>query len=642
MNDPPRDSQEASAEPGGSARRDRPLEELRELILGPLRDRLDRVQQRVDSPPELQPGDVSRVLPQAISQSSAGDKKLALALEPITADAIRASIRKNRQVLVEVLFPVMGPAIRKAIAAAIQGMIQSFNQILEYSLSPRSLGWRLEALRTRRSFAEVVLLHTLLYQVEQVFLIHRRTGIVLQHALAQNAVAQDPDLVSGMLTAIRDFVQDSFGARKEDGLDSLRVGERNVWIEQGAHALLAAAIRGIPPTEVRTMLAEALDEIHLRKDAALEGFDGDPAPFEEVRPVLESCLQVRFRAPEKRRKSLGAWIVAAVLLLAAGWGLFRLADDRWRWSRFMAELRAQPGIVVTAVEERDGRRLIYGLRDPYAPETEGLLTAAGIRPESVAFRWEGFQSSHPEYARRRAEAVLSPPATVRLEFSEGVLTAKGAARSSWIAEARRLARALPWIEVYNDADLVDIDGRLQPPPEVQLALIGNTLQASGVAPRRWIAEARAAALAIPGISEYQDGGLVAVDRHELDRLKRKMESMVFYFGVGRYEPAPGQETFLKDLEQTARQLVALAEELNQPLLIQVVGHSDSSGPEDANLEISRGRVQTLWDRLVSAGVPEGRLTVRAAGSRQPLNPGHAEPERALNRRVTFEVTLSQP
>ena len=195
---------------------------------------------------------------------------------------------------------------------------------------------------------------------------------MLEHALAQNAVAQDPDLVSGMLTAIRDFVQDSFGARKEDGLDSLRVGQRNVWIEQGAHALLAAAIRGIPPTEVRTMLAEALDEIHLRKDAALEGFDGATlVRFEEVLPVLESRLQVRFRAPEKRRKSLGAWIVAAVLLLAAGWGLFRLADDRWRWSRFMAELRAQPGIVVTAVEERDGRRLIYGLRDPYAPERRG-------------------------------------------------------------------------------------------------------------------------------------------------------------------------------------------------------------------------------------------------------------------------------
>ena len=112
--------EDPAAEPGGSTRRDRPLEELRELILGPFRDRLDRLQHRVDHPPELRPGEVSRVLPQAVSQSSVRDKRLALALEPITENAIRNSVRRNRQVLVDVLFPVIGPAIRKAVAAALQ------------------------------------------------------------------------------------------------------------------------------------------------------------------------------------------------------------------------------------------------------------------------------------------------------------------------------------------------------------------------------------------------------------------------------------------------------------------------------------------------------------------------------------------
>jgi len=96
--------EDPAEEPGGGARRDRPLEELRELILGPFRDRLDRLQHQVNHPPELRPGEVGRVLPQAVSQSSARDKKLALALEPITENAIRASIRRNRQVLVDVLF----------------------------------------------------------------------------------------------------------------------------------------------------------------------------------------------------------------------------------------------------------------------------------------------------------------------------------------------------------------------------------------------------------------------------------------------------------------------------------------------------------------------------------------------------------
>jgi outer membrane protein OmpA-like peptidoglycan-associated protein len=330
------------------------------------------------------------------------------------------------------------------------------------------------------------------------------------------------------------------------------------------------------------------------------------------------------------------------LLLAAGWGVFRLVDERWRWSRFMSALRSRPGIVVTAVDEQDGRRHVYGLRDPYAIEPLELLRAAGIRPEAVVFQWEALQSSHPEYARRRIEVVFSPPASVRLSFTGGVLKAGGAARSPWIADARRLAKALPWIDAYDETGLVDIDERLQPPPGARLTLNGQILHASGTASRRWIEEARAAAADIPGIAAYRDSELVAAEPQELDQLKRKIESAVFRFEPGRHDPAPGQEPALRDLEQTALDLAALAKELDQPLGIEIVGHSDNSGPKDLNMRISFERAQNIRGRLVDAGFPEEYLRVQAAGSRQPLYPGATAHERALNRRVTFEVSLSDP
>ena len=218
------------------------LKRLRRLLLGPYQDQLDRLQDRLDTP-EMHAEDVSKILPEAIFIRSSRDQKIELALEPITAKAIRASIKKDRKILVDALFPVMGPAIRKAIASTLQAMIQSFNQILEHSLSFKGLKWRFEALRTRKPFAEVVLLHTLVYQVEQVFLIHQDTGLVLQHVVGRSVAAQDPDLVSGMMSAIKDFVQDSFGGAQEDNLETLRIGERNVWIEQADRAILAAVIR---------------------------------------------------------------------------------------------------------------------------------------------------------------------------------------------------------------------------------------------------------------------------------------------------------------------------------------------------------------------------------------------------------------
>ena len=43
------------------------------------------------------------------------------------------------------------------------------------------------------TFAEVVLLNTLLYRVEQVFLIDRDSGILLQHVKAGTVAVQDAD-----------------------------------------------------------------------------------------------------------------------------------------------------------------------------------------------------------------------------------------------------------------------------------------------------------------------------------------------------------------------------------------------------------------------------------------------------------------
>ena len=62
--------------------------------------------------------------------------------------------------------------------------MQSFNHALEHSMSWRGLKWRMEAWRTGRSFAEVVLCHTLVFRVEQVFLIHQPTGLLIQHIVA--------------------------------------------------------------------------------------------------------------------------------------------------------------------------------------------------------------------------------------------------------------------------------------------------------------------------------------------------------------------------------------------------------------------------------------------------------------------------
>lgn len=274
------------------------LNTLKELLLKTEKEQILRIEKRLNDP-MVKAKEISQSLPEAISLSVLDNNKLSRVIQPVIDDAIKVSVQKNPKALAEALFPVLGPGIRKAISSTIMGMIQSLNQMLNHSFSIQGMKWRFEAFRTRKQFAEVMLLHTLVYQVEQIFFIHGESGIVLDHVVAENIIIQDPDLVSGMLTAIQDFVKDSFDT--DDDLNTLRMGsDKSVWIEKGEHALIAAVIKGTPPLDMRIKYRELIEEIHIKAGAALEKFDGDLHPFLIFREQLKEGLQFQEKKTPKR------------------------------------------------------------------------------------------------------------------------------------------------------------------------------------------------------------------------------------------------------------------------------------------------------------------------------------------------------
>src|SRR5271167_116752 len=203
----------------GAAKRpasdDQPLAELRAILLGPDRAAWESMRQRLDNP-RRRTEDVASVLADAVRLRS--DAKLRRALQPLLEESLQLSVQSNPRMLADALFPIFGKAIRKAITSELDGMLQSLSQTLEQSFSWRSFEWRWESVRTGKPYAEIVVLRSLLYRVEQVFLIHRSSGLLLQHVAAPSpgappgaapAETKDPEMISGMLTAIQDFVRDS-------------------------------------------------------------------------------------------------------------------------------------------------------------------------------------------------------------------------------------------------------------------------------------------------------------------------------------------------------------------------------------------------------------------------------------------------
>ena len=73
------------------------------------------------------------------------------------------------------------------------------------------------------------------------------------------------------------------------------------------------------------------------------------------------------------------------------------------------------------------------------------------------------------------------------------------------------------------------------------------------------------------------------------------------------------------------------------VIIEVQGHTDSSGDPDVNLLISQERAEAVVSYLVERGVDATILTPKGYGASAPIADNGTEQGRAANRRVELLV-----
>src|SRR5262249_27059253 len=157
---------------------------------------------------------------------------------------------------------------------------------------------------------------------------------------------------------------------------------------------------------------------HRQFGPELQAFQGDSAPFERTRSILEGCLVTHFR-PRPRRASYRRWLVAAgVVVLAIGlWTILGIRERR-RWNAYLERLQAEPGIVVLASGQRGGRFFVSGLRDPLARDPATLVASSGLRADSIDTHWEPYEALHATFVAARARDLLRPPPGVTLSYHD--------------------------------------------------------------------------------------------------------------------------------------------------------------------------------------------------------------------------------
>lgn len=548
----------------------------------PEREQVNRLLERMGGGATT-PESVGRVLPQAVMLRSKLDSQLPRSFVDTTEKAIRFSVDRDADVLSEALFLVIGPAIRKALAKFVRETVQSLNRAFDRSLSPRSIGWRFQAMRTGRSFAEIALQETLAYRVEQAYLVHRRTGILLCRAAVADCVVTDPDMVSAMLQAVQDFMRDSLKLHRDDTVESISVGRFSIVVEAGPHAVIALVVQGSPPPELRLCLQEALETAHLELREELAGFrGGDTEPFSGAEPVLRACLRGELKASE-RRFPIFAAVLGALLLAAVGAGIaFSIRGGVLR-ARLLGRLADAPGIVVVETGRQGLRLRIDALRDPAAEDPEAIAAAVGFPPGRVVFRLKPYYAMAPELTLEHVRRILNPPATVRLSLKDGVVHADGPADALWTQESRLRAEAIPGVHGFEASD---------------------------------------------------EGG---AERAEMADLIGKIRGTTVMFQANATEPVPGQDGILDGLAARIARMAELARGFGFGTRVTVTGHSAGIVADADSIRISHERAAAAIRSLSGRGVAGVEFQGRAIGVCNPAQEERTADDKARNRRVSFAV-----
>lgn len=207
--------------------------------------------------------------------------EMAQALGPIIGEATRYQIKNSRDDMVEALYPIVGDAVARAVGEALNDL----RDRIDRQIRPNRVNVEQTIIDRMRGVdpAELAIRNALPFEINQIFLIQHDSGLVLEFINRDSDELTDSDLVSGMLTAIRSFVNDSFNAGEEpEDLSEIQYGDESIIIESGTVAYIAAVIQGIEPEGFRSLLRTLVNELHIQYRQELADYEGDKTTLPDL------------------------------------------------------------------------------------------------------------------------------------------------------------------------------------------------------------------------------------------------------------------------------------------------------------------------------------------------------------------------
>lgn len=530
-------------------------------------------QQIVNSPADIAKAIAPEIGLAIKEQIRLDQESIAQALAPEMGKAITAQIELERDAMVDALYPVIGNTIARYMAEAIK----TINEKVSNALSVEGVQRKIRSKVQGVSEAELILKESVPFTVQAAFLIQKASGLIISEFQNSESYQLESEMVAGMLTAIRSFVNECIVQPGESSeLNQIEYGDSKILLEVAGYCYMAVVIKGEPPHSFIKKLRQTVSNLILNYAKVIHEFNGDPGTIpESLHPYIKSLFD-----PLQREKStkppiaLAAISLAALSLILVPWGIYQYRSNIYRRleANAIAALASTPQLAVYRLDVAvDGKTL----------KLTGKLPNQELRAQAEKIA----ASTAPKLQLdNRILAVDVPP--------DPVLTA---------AEVQRITAVLNQKEGlsistrYGDRK-VTVEGTVRDGADAQK--IAQSLKQ------------------IPGVQSV-------ISTVKLEPLK--ITTRIYF--------QPGKAT----LDSTYGEMIASVKNFMDQYpqkQIKIIGHSDRTGELATNQRLSLQRATAVQEALVRQGADPKRLV--AIGSPNP--PSGLEPNQPLllSRCVLFE------
>ena len=521
---------------------------------------------------------VSEVFSEALFDREKQDGSVNKVILPLVEKSVERSVANHSEQMVGYLYPIVGSLARKSVAAFITDILEKTNSLIENSLSFKSLVWRFKAKQAGVSFSQYVAAQTFLFRVEQVFLIHRETGLLLNTLSVDLQSSADADLISAMLTAINDFVSDSFNVSDEKGeqqLDVVKTDDFTLLLKQGPKAVLVAAVSGNAPQKVANQLQLSLEEIHRLYAKQLNHFSGDASVFANSEEQLRDCLIAELKTEHNKTKKR-PWM-ALIVFFSLSIALCYAAFLRWQANEALATVSLideQPGIVLTSAQLVGFSTIQFNvLRDPQAITIPAWLAEQQLTKAKINYKERAYVSVDPDIIRFKVQSILSFSPGVEVEWQGTLPIFSGE---------------------FSNLNKLRLQAELN-------KVTGLDFKASWLDP-----------IKIAGVDNNAADD-PAIIRAILDLNIAKLERHTIKFEPGESTLTEHNINTLILLKEEFMQLLPLAEQQELSLGLIIMGASDSTGSSNFNKALSQKRADAVKHQLEELGVDKNRLNAIGLG-----------------------------